>query len=128
MRIKTILLALLMLIACKAISQEDTIRKPVCFSFNVAQQIALDLEEKDRLSLLVPNLRLRIANYESQLTETRLNLTDTEQKYSLLQNNYEILESQYEAEQLKQPKSNWFIWTLGIIGALGVGYTVGNLN
>lgn len=40
---------------------------------------------------------------------------------------YEIIEGLYEAEKLKEPKSNWFIWSLGVLGAFFTGYFVGSL-
>jgi hypothetical protein len=120
---RNILVICAMWIALPLYSQEDTIKLP----YSIAQRIAIDLEELDRVTeilqvntLLISNLKLQNNNLEQQNEERT-------RQIELLQLNTKILEGQFKAEQLKKKNGGWFIWLLASVAAFGSGYVLGSL-
>lgn len=110
-----------MLIACPALSQEDTVKLP----FDIAKRVALDLVELDELrqTSLIDNLI--ISKYKSSDLLQKQTISDQDQQLKLLLKNLGITEVQLKAEQDKQP--GWFKKFLIILAAGGVGFLFGSL-
>ncbi len=112
-----------MLISLSIFSQEDTVKLP----FEIAKKIALDMEEKDRLQAVDKVNTLIIANLKEQNNTLFLQSENKSAQLALLRNSYSILQSQFEAAKAKKPKSNWFVWALATLAALGTGFIAGSI-
>lgn len=99
--------------------------RPVTFPFWMVQEIALDLEEKDRLEMVdvINTLRISALNTEidkwSALDKHKVNQIRLKDKF------ISILQSQYEAERVKKDYKYKFTDFLKDIGKVGIGAVLG---
>ncbi len=114
---------LIMLIPFAMLSQEDSTKVSLSFLQNVESQLReLDRRRQENIAN-----DLIIAKYKSanqKLTESN---QIKDQRISLLQNSLDQALQLYEIEQKEKPKNTWFIDILKILGALGVGFTLGSV-
>ena len=111
-------MALLIVTAFPGLSQEDTIRLP----FSVAKQVALDLEELDRLRAVDKVNSLELAKYRSLVEGLEKTIQDRETQVSLLHRSVQLRKTQYDSEKAKKPKfSFWQKVKIGCAGFLA-GY------
>ena len=101
--------------------------RPVSFPFWMAQAIALDLEEKDRLEQEVLLLGL-----EKEILEKLVNVLEQKDQDRLLQlelsgKNCKLLEVQLQAEREIKKEDSWMLWALRLLGALGAGFLLGRI-
>lgn len=111
--------------ACAAWCQTDT--RPVEFPFWMVQQIALDLNEKDRLTDINRLQSQEIALLETQISNLSAQLGQKEQQFELQKGIAERWKLRYEMEVAKVPEDNTWSWIWKVIGALGIGYLLGNV-
>ena len=93
--------------ASQSYSQTDTTKdtRPVTLPFWVATEIAVDLEEKDRLDRVVKVQVLGISNLQSQISTYELILTGKNASLELKDRFINILQTQYDAlKETKDPK------------------------
>lgn len=99
--------------------------RPVTFYFWEVQQIALDLEEKDRLQAVDAINTLRISALKQEinkfidLDKHRVNQIQLKDKF------ISILNSQYEAEKVKKDDGYKFNDFLKDVGKVGLGAILG---
>ena len=99
---------------------------PVSFPFWMAREIALDLEEKDRLQQEVQLLWLEketLARLVSALEQKDRNRL---LQLELFEKNMGLLEIQLQAEK-KINKGDWITWILRVLGAFGAGFLLGRI-
>ena len=99
---------------------------PVSFPFWMAREIALDLEEKDRLQQEVQLLWLEketLARLVSALEQKDRNRL---LQLELFEKNKGLLEIQLQAEK-KINKGDWITWILRVLGAFGAGFLLGRI-
>lgn len=115
-----------MLIVCKGWSQTVTKDvRPVTFPFWVVQEIAIDLEEKDRLHAVDQVNTLRISALYEQidkyiiLDQHKINQIELKDKF------IRILQSQYDAEVAKKNDGYKFNDFLKDVGKVGFGVLLG---
>lgn len=71
-------------------------------------------------NLSIAKFKRAAEKFEQLATERKTEITSWKRSYT-------ILEGLYEAEKLKAPKSNWFFWSLGVLGAFFTGFFIGNV-
>ena len=99
---------------------------PVSFPFWMAREIALDLEEKNRLQQEVQLLWLEketLARLVSALEQKDRNRL---LQLELFEKNMGLLEIQLQAEK-KINKGDWITWILRVLGAFGAGFLLGRI-
>lgn len=99
---------------------------PVSFPFWMAREIALDLEEKNRLQQEVQLLWLEketLARLVSALEQKDRNRL---LQLELFEKNKGLLEIQLQAEK-KINKGDWITWILRVLGAFGAGFLLGRI-
>lgn len=109
-RMKSVLIALLLLTALKATSQEDTVKIPI----QTAKQIVLDLNELDTLRVANKINRLLLSNYKAQNKSYEISLGKKELQIELLKDNIALMKPE-----------KWYIKLLGILKWIGVGVAGG---
>ena len=101
--------------------------RPVSFPFWMAQAIALDLEEKDRLENEV-----RLLGLEKETLVYLVKGLEQKDRNRLLQlelseKNISLLEVQLQAEREIRKEDGWMLWALRLLGALGAGFLLGRI-
>ena len=120
---KTSLFVLMMLIPFAMLSQEDSTKVSLGFLQNVESQLReLDRRRQENIAN-----DLIIAKYKSANEKLREAGQIKDQRISLLQNSLDQALQLYEIEQKEKRKNTWFIDILKILGALGVGFTLGSV-
>ena len=114
-------MALLIATAFPVLSQEDTVKLP----FSVAKQVALDLEELDRLRAVDKVNTLELAKYQELVKGLEQNVQDRTTQASLLERSIQLWKTQYESEKAKKPEDNTLAWILRCLSAAAVGFVIG---
>ncbi len=122
------------LTALQGFSQSDTNKnkdsldtRPVTLPFWVAKEIALDLEEKDRLERIVTVQVSEISNLKGQISTYDLVLTGKNASIELKDRFISILEVQLESERAKKVSKYGFNDLLIDLGKVALGMLIGGL-
>ena len=99
---------------------------PVSFPFWMAREIALDLEEKNRLQQEVQLLWLEKETLARLISALEQKDRNRLLQLELFEKNMGLLEIQLQAEK-KINKGDWITWILRVLGAFGAGFLLGRI-
>jgi len=111
----------MMLIPFVTLSQEDS----TSVSLSFLQHVESDLRELERKRAESKLNNLIIAKYKSAAEKYQSAFQESQNEVSSWKRSFLLMENLYQVEQISKPKSNWFLWALGAIGAFFTGYFVG---
>ena len=118
-----------MLIALPVLSQNESSdlkqTDSTTVSLSFLQEVDNQLRFLERLRAESKLNNLAIAKFKGSAQKFERLANENKLEANSWKQSYEIIEGLYEAEKLKEPKSNWFFWSLGVLGAFFTGYFVG---
>lgn len=94
-------------------------------SLSYLQDVDHFLRELERLRAETKLNNLAIAKFKRSASKFENLAIENKEEALSWKRSYKIIEGLYEAEKIKEPKSNWFFWSLGVLGAFFTGYFVG---
>lgn len=96
-------------------------------SLSFLQEVDHQLRIMERLRAESKLNNLAIAKFKGAAQKFERLANENKLEAKSWKQSYEIIEGLYEAEKLNKPKSNWFFWSLGVVGALFTGFFFGSV-